>query len=168
MVMAEPWPGASGFSDCAAAASASASTAAMMDVLRSMLFSPGCRRRTDSEGELAGKSEEKGQRPRPRAAAPPASRSVRLRGFLGGRMRARVSILITAILFLVSFAAAQDALTPEQRAAIDKAATDALRESGTPSASVAVVKDGQIVYAHAYGNAKLEPPTPATAEMRYS
>src|SRR5438270_828553 len=83
-------------------------------------------------------------------------------------MRARVSILITVVLFCVSFAAAQDALSAEQRAAIDKAATDALRESGTPSASVAVVKDGQIVYAHAYGNAKLEPATPATAEMRYS
>jgi D-alanyl-D-alanine carboxypeptidase len=83
-------------------------------------------------------------------------------------MRARFSILITVILFFVSFAAAQDALSAEQRAAIDKAATDALRESGTPSASVAIVKDGQLVYAHAYGNAKLEPATPATAEMRYS
>ncbi len=36
-----------------------------------------------------------------------------------------------------------------------------------PAPAVAVVKDGTLVYAHAYGNARVEPPTPATAEMRY-
>src|SRR5262249_35183659 len=35
-------------------------------------------------------------------------------------------------------------------------------------ASVAVVRDGRIAYLHAYGLATLEPPTPATTEMRYS
>ena len=37
-----------------------------------------------------------------------------------------------------------------------------------PSASVAVVKDGSVVYVKTYGDAKLEPKTPATTEMRYS
>ncbi|MBI2678281.1 MAG: beta-lactamase family protein [Candidatus Koribacter versatilis] len=87
-------------------------------------------------------------------------------------MRARqpgfVVILFTAVFLLGPVAAAQEALTAEQRAAIDKAATEALKGSGTPSASVAVVKDGKLAYAHAYGNAKLEPATPATAEMRYA
>ena len=60
-------------------------------------------------------------------------------------MRARrqvsISILISALL-LVALASAQDGLTADQRAAIDKAATEALKTSGTPSASIAVVKDG--------------------------
>jgi CubicO group peptidase (beta-lactamase class C family) len=51
---------------------------------------------------------------------------------------------------------------------IDKAVAEALAKSGAPSASVAVVKDGKIAYVHAYGMARLEPPMPATSEMRYS
>jgi hypothetical protein len=35
-------------------------------------------------------------------------------------------------------------------------------------ASVAIVKDGTIAYLQAYGDARLEPKTPARAEMRYS
>src|ERR1035438_1255963 len=50
---------------------------------------------------------------------------------------------------------------------VDQMARQVLESTGVPSASVAVVKDGMLVYAHAYGNARLEPPTPATAEMRY-
>src|SRR5207248_5249930 len=45
---------------------------------------------------------------------------------------------------------------------------DALAKTGAPSASVAVVKDGKIVYLHAYGNARLDPPLAATPQMRYS
>jgi CubicO group peptidase (beta-lactamase class C family) len=37
-----------------------------------------------------------------------------------------------------------------------------------PSASIAVVDHGKLVYTHAYGKARLQPPTPATPEMRYS
>lgn len=51
---------------------------------------------------------------------------------------------------------------------VDKAVADVLAKTGAPSASVAVVKDGKIVYVHAYGAARLEPPMPATPEMRYS
>ena len=91
-------------------------------------------------------------------------------------MRARLVIFsaVAVLLLAVATATAQVAtttateLTTEQRAAIDKAANEALQASGTPSASIAVVKDGKLAYARAYGNAKLEPPTPATPEMRYS
>lgn len=65
-------------------------------------------------------------------------------------------------------ALAQSQLSPETQAAIDKLATEALARTGVPSASVAVVKDGQIVYLKAYGDARLEPRLPATPEMRYS
>lgn len=63
---------------------------------------------------------------------------------------------------------AQGQLSHEMQQKIDKVATDALAKSGVPSASIAVVKDGQIAYLHAYGNAKLDPATAAKPEMRYS
>src|SRR5436309_11470570 len=50
----------------------------------------------------------------------------------------------------------------------DKLVTDVLAKSGAPSASVAIVRDGKIVYEHAYGNARIDPPMPATPQMRYS
>src|SRR6185503_18939787 len=73
-------------------------------------------------------------------------------------------ILLSSILL----ANAQAELSPELRTKIDKLADDVLSRSGVPGASVAVVKDGKIVYLKAYGSARLEPKTPATSEMRYS
>jgi len=52
-------------------------------------------------------------------------------------------------------------------ARVDSIATAVLASTGVPSASVAVVTHGTLAYAHAYGNAKLDPRTPATTEMRY-
>lgn len=51
---------------------------------------------------------------------------------------------------------------------IDRIAGDVLAATGVPSASVAAVSDGKVVYVHAYGNARLEPATPAAPAMRYS
>ena len=65
-------------------------------------------------------------------------------------------------------AIAQAQLPAELQQKIDKAATEALTKTDVPSASVAVVKDGQIAYVHAYGNARLDPATRAKPEMRYS
>ncbi len=59
-------------------------------------------------------------------------------------------------------------LAPETRNKIDRAAQDVLRTTGVPSASIAIVKDGQIVYLQAYGDAKLDPRTAARSGMRYS
>jgi CubicO group peptidase (beta-lactamase class C family) len=81
-------------------------------------------------------------------------------------------VLIVAVIMLSLLSGtdvyAQTDLSPELRSKIDKLATDALANSGVPSASVAVVKDGRIVYLNAYGSARLEPKTPATTSMRYS
>jgi len=80
-------------------------------------------------------------------------------------------IVTVAALLIVLAAArdvAQDTLPVELRAAIDKAAGEVLETAGAPSASVAVVRDGRIAYVHAYGLAVIEPPMPATPEMRYS
>ena len=62
---------------------------------------------------------------------------------------------------------AQTQLPTEMQKKIDKVASDALTKTGVPSASVAVVRDGQIAYLHAYGHARLDPETPAKPEMRY-
>ena len=81
-----------------------------------------------------------------------------------------LSLIFLALLVLdpEPQAKAQGQLSPEMQQKIDKVATDALAKSGVPSASIAVVKDGQIAYLHAYGNAKLDPATAAKPEMRYS
>ena len=68
----------------------------------------------------------------------------------------------------VQSARAQGPLASELAQKIDKVATDALSKTEVPSASIAVVKDGRIVYLHAYGSARLDPSTPATPTMRYS
>src|SRR5499427_5569619 len=83
----------------------------------------------------------------------------------------RYRMVIIAALFLIVWVprvVAQDTLPLELRAAIDKAAGEVLETTGAPSASVAVVRDGRIAYVHAYGLAVIEPPMPATPEMRYS
>jgi len=64
--------------------------------------------------------------------------------------------------------AGQASLPPATRASIDSAVKVAMARTGAPSVSLAVVKDGAIAYANAYGLAKLAPSTPATPTMRYS
>src|SRR5713226_1522861 len=77
-----------------------------------------------------------------------------------------------AILIILAFAiipaTAQTQLSADLAEKIDKVANDALAKTGVPSASIAIVKDGQIVYTKAYGDARLDPKTPATPQMRYS
>jgi D-alanyl-D-alanine carboxypeptidase len=78
---------------------------------------------------------------------------------------------VNVLLFLLFFAlplAAQESLPAAMRADIDKAVTDVLARTGAPSASIAIVKDGAIAYVNAYGSARLQPPLPATPQMRYS
>jgi D-alanyl-D-alanine carboxypeptidase len=75
---------------------------------------------------------------------------------------------LALLLFCLSTASAQSSLSPDLQQKIDKLAADALVKSGVPSASLAIVKDARIVYLHAYGDARLEPRTPATPAMRYS
>ena len=83
--------------------------------------------------------------------------------------RMRRLLLFTVWLLCVSAAAAaQTTLPADLTAKIDAAVADALKSTGAPSASIAVVKDGQLAYAHAYGLANVETKTAATSAMRYS
>ena len=52
--------------------------------------------------------------------------------------------------------------------AIDAAASHWLATTGAPSASIAVVKEGKLAYAKAYGDARLKPRLAATSETRYA
>jgi D-alanyl-D-alanine carboxypeptidase len=69
---------------------------------------------------------------------------------------------------LATTAQTADTLDSSTRARIDRIATTVLEQSGVPSASIAVVKGGKLVFTHAYGKASLDPAEPATTEMRYS
>jgi CubicO group peptidase (beta-lactamase class C family) len=51
---------------------------------------------------------------------------------------------------------------------VDSAAVQVLRKTGAPSVSVAVVRNGKIVYVQTYGNAKINPDVSAKTSMRYA
>jgi D-alanyl-D-alanine carboxypeptidase len=61
-----------------------------------------------------------------------------------------------------------NSLPPEVGKKIDDAAAKMLSESGVPSASIAVVKDGKLAYTKAYGFADIESHRRATTSMIYS
>src|ERR1700685_1682087 len=65
-----------------------------------------------------------------------------------------------------------DAISPDLSSRIDRVAEQVLETTGVPSASVAVVQHGKLIYTHAYGFARLAtdfaPADQATPEMRYS
>lgn len=62
---------------------------------------------------------------------------------------------------------AQAQLPQDARDLIDKTAREVLAKTGVPSASIAVVKDGQVVYTQAYGDARIDPAMAARTDMRY-
>jgi CubicO group peptidase (beta-lactamase class C family) len=79
-----------------------------------------------------------------------------------------VGIFMVAIGGAALSAQAVNRIDPALAARIDRIAGQVLEQTGVPSASVAVVQGGKLVYAHAYGKASLSPEKAATPEMRYS
>jgi D-alanyl-D-alanine carboxypeptidase len=61
-----------------------------------------------------------------------------------------------------------DLLPADMKTKIDKAAEAALKKDGLPSVSLAVVREGKLAYARAYGMANVKARKPATTAMRYS
>jgi D-alanyl-D-alanine carboxypeptidase len=80
----------------------------------------------------------------------------------------KLSRLVGVGLLFSSLGAAQPAPSSDLEAKIDAIARKALTSTGVPSASIAIVQDGKITYLQAYGQARLDPSTPARPEMRYS
>jgi CubicO group peptidase (beta-lactamase class C family) len=87
-------------------------------------------------------------------------------------MRVAVAVLTTSLLFgavpAVVLAQPSNALDAPTAARVDQAVEKVIADTGIPSASVALVEHGQIVYLQAYGKARLEPPMAASTEMQYS
>ncbi len=82
------------------------------------------------------------------------------------------SAILSVLLLAAASAQTVNAISPALRARIDRIATQILKQTGVPSASIAVVQHGKLVYTHAYGDARLatasSPAVPATPSMRYS
>ena len=79
-------------------------------------------------------------------------------------MRAILSLLLS----LVAACAVAAEGASEANSNIDAIAKEWLASTGVPSASIAIVKNGEMTYAHAYGNARLEPRMLATTATRYA
>jgi D-alanyl-D-alanine carboxypeptidase len=83
----------------------------------------------------------------------------------GDMLRQMIRIGVISLFLAALPAMAQ--LPPVTRDAIDAAVKKTLASTGVASASVAVVKDAKIAYTQAYGDARLDPRTPASPAMRY-
>ncbi len=81
--------------------------------------------------------------------------------------RVLICLPLAFVVFMVAPVDAQETITITQRTRIDKVVTDVLAITGTPSASIALVRDAQIVYEQGYGSGRLTPPQQATPTMRY-
>jgi D-alanyl-D-alanine carboxypeptidase len=78
----------------------------------------------------------------------------------------KVRALIAAVALLLTVPALAEPLSTEQKSAIDSAVARILKASDVPSASIAIVTDGKVDYAQAYGDQRLDG-TPATTTARY-
>ena len=70
------------------------------------------------------------------------------------------------ILFACAFSVMAQSTDLEKR--LDEKISTSLAKFGAPSVSVAVVRDGRLFYAKAFGTADLESKRPATAQTRYA
>ena len=87
------------------------------------------------------------------------------------KLRATGRIVVLALFMLGAVGLEAQTATPltaDQKSEIDGIAHKVMEKSGIPSASLAVVKDGKVAYARAYGKARLEPPLESTTAMPYS
>ena len=72
------------------------------------------------------------------------------------------------VCFAISITCLRGQVPDETAASVDTLVSKALLESGTPAVSIAIVKNGKVALAKAYGDARLDPKTPATAGMRFA
>ncbi len=79
-----------------------------------------------------------------------------------------VALLFSLLISPTLSAQTVNALDSSLRDRIDRIAGQVLEQTGVPSASIAIVQHGKLVYTHAYGKARLQPPVAATPAMRYS
>jgi len=83
-------------------------------------------------------------------------------------MRLVAVAVVAGSVSLACVAQTVDTIDPALKARVDRIAEGVLEQRGVPSASVAVVQGGKLVYTHGYGLAHSDPDKPATPDMRYS
>lgn len=78
-------------------------------------------------------------------------------------------LLLVAVVYVTALSAiaAQSVSLPELQKQLDDGVPKILQRTGTPSASIAIIRDGQIAFLKAYGNSRLKPVIPATVKLRY-
>jgi CubicO group peptidase (beta-lactamase class C family) len=81
---------------------------------------------------------------------------------------ARPLVVLVTLAALPPGAGVAQQLTAAERARVDSAVVQVLTSTGAPSASIAVVRGGEIVYERAYGDGRIDPKAPATPSMRYA
>jgi D-alanyl-D-alanine carboxypeptidase len=86
------------------------------------------------------------------------------------RRRVRSTCPLPAAIYLVVIllGVSAHAQNPSFNEQVDHITQKVLASTGVPGASVAIVRDDQITYSNAYGDASLAPRVPARPEMRYS
>jgi len=90
------------------------------------------------------------------------------KGRRAGMMYSAGTMRIAWIAVLLAVTTAGRAqLAPETEAKVASIANQVLHDTGVPSASVGIVENGQVVYAHAFGMARVEPQLAASPEMAY-
>jgi D-alanyl-D-alanine carboxypeptidase len=83
------------------------------------------------------------------------------------RRLAPVPVLLV-LLSLAVPARAQNLLAANVASKVDAAVQDVMTRTGVPSVSLGIVQDGRVVFTKAYGQARLDPPLSATADMLYA
>jgi CubicO group peptidase (beta-lactamase class C family) len=76
-------------------------------------------------------------------------------------------LFVVAALFLSASLTCFAQLSPQAEQQVADLATKTLHDTGVPSASIAIVQNNRVVYAHAFGLANVAPPKPATADIAY-
>jgi D-alanyl-D-alanine carboxypeptidase len=80
-----------------------------------------------------------------------------------------LTIAAAAVLARAPIAARQaNTLSADAIGKVEAAITDVINKTSVPSASVGIVKDGQIAYVRAFGKARLSPPLDASSDMHYA
>ena len=100
-----------------------------------------------------------------RSAAQRVSCSPRRRG--GRPALARLTLMSMLAIAAVNHPARAQGLDPALARRIDAAVLAVLHADHAPSASIAIVRDGHLVYTAAYGYARLSPAVRATTKTRY-
>jgi CubicO group peptidase (beta-lactamase class C family) len=80
----------------------------------------------------------------------------------------RAALLVSLTILSGQFVTAQNTLSADTQAKVDRAVRDVMAKTSVPSVSLGIVQGGQIVYTAAYGQARLEPAQAATTSMHYA